>query len=586
LDPKNYDALRLLGRIHLQSGNIEIASQLTSQAVLEYPDLAPAYDDLGSVLHHCNQHDQAITCYKQALEIDPHQASTCNNLCNTLLQLNRHEEGIEWAKQAIKLEPKSFEAYVNLGCCFQNLAMSNAATSAYEAAISINPDCTEAHINLGALFLQLGNRLKAEKHLRAALKLNPQASDAWTNLRILTKEFGTERELQQVIEEAIRSDENCAVHHSARAAFLASHGKHQAATQTFKTALQLDPSRIEDWYNLGLIDLSAITDEDWLNLTRILDAPTITADHKAQIHYLFSLQAEHEKDAKAAFRHIQAMNKHKRSNLHFDITLEVKQMQDLYQIFTADFFVQRQEFGNPNVAPIFLVSLPRSGSTLVEQILSRHPAVDSKGELRHISDLAQTLNTDSGDAAVSNLIHHLPSASKDTVNSLASEYLKRSEYNSTNPSLTDKMPNNYLFLGLIHLLFPKARIVEIVRDPMDTCFGCYRRYFNQGQHFTYDLEEMARYLVAYQDLMGHWKSVLPNQIYTLSYESLVQQPAEHCNNPQNILRACWIIAICPGTMLASARMKVTALLELPALNRSGNRSTNHRSRPGDNRPTN
>jgi hypothetical protein len=242
----------------------------------------------------------------------------------------------------------------------------------------------------------------------------------------------------------------------------------------------------------------------------------------SHVGLLFALGTEldRRREFDAAFECFSRGNALRRRQQPFDPDRDRRLHGQLREVFTREFLAERVGQGNPDPAPIFIVGMPRSGSTLVEQILASHPAVDGTYELPELGQVARSAELERTDGlAYPAVLHQLDAAA---LAGLGAQYLALTRvHRGSAPRFTDKMPNNYLHVGLLALILPNARIINVRRHPLDTCLSCYMQLFAHGQSFSYDLRDLGEHYLQYQRLMDHWHSVLPGHVLDLQYEDLV-----------------------------------------------------------------
>ena len=375
----------------------------------------------------------------------------------------------------------------NLGHAFAQLGKLDAATAEYRRAVALKPDYAEALCNWGVA-LSILNRLDAaEARFRQAVAVDPTFASAHHNLAVTLKETGRLREAQRSAQRAIRlAPRNTAYY------------EHFAGMRRFKAG---------DRYVRALEGLAA-------------DAGAMSAAD--QIHLHFALAKAHEDTGKfeSAFAQLTAGNRLKRQQTDYDEAAMLGRFDRIRKLFTAGFIASRQGSGDPSPLPVFIVGMPRSGTTMIEQILASHPGVFGAGELKTL------------DYAAGAAIEALPGAppfpemaaamSGEDFRSLGASYAdKLAQLAPGAVRIVDKMPGNFVFAGLIHLALPQATIIHAVRDPLDTCVSGFSILF-RDQPFTYDLAELGRYYRQYRALMAHWRAVLPpHRFIDVQYEELV-----------------------------------------------------------------
>jgi hypothetical protein len=254
---------------------------------------------------------------------------------------------------------------------------------------------------------------------------------------------------------------------------------------------------------------------------------------------------EDDADYAASFEHYSSGNRLRRSQLAYDADEMSAFVRESMALYSAEFFASRAGFGATDPDPIFIVGLPRAGSTLIEQILASHPSVEGTMELPDMLAMAGALAGKRKRSEPSRYPAELANLSADTCRELGERYIgdTRIQRKTAKPFFIDKMPNNFRHIGLIHLILPRARIIDARRDPMSCCFSNLKQLFAQGQEFTYSIEDIARYYRTYLDLMRHWDDVLPGRVLRVQHEDVVDDLSgsvrrilEYCNLPFE--RAC------------------------------------------------
>jgi len=251
----------------------------------------------------------------------------------------------------------------------------------------------------------------------------------------------------------------------------------------------------------------------------------LSEEQRLFLDFALSRLAEQGQRYDEAFRYLTAANRLARKQTHYDVARMEVFFKDTRTVFSREFFARRTGFGLLDRTPIFIVGMMRSGSSLVEQILASHPDVHGAGEL---TDLKQIIYYFDGALNLQAYPDQVPDLGADQVAARAREYLRRlRDRGGEALRVTDKMPGNFRYLGMIHLLFPRAKIIHCRRHPLDVCLSCYRLYFSGAHPYAYNLRELGHYYRLYEGLMQHWHNVMPGAIHDIQYESLVaDQEAE------------------------------------------------------------
>jgi len=491
----NVDALVILGTVYYQQQDTQKAIEQFTSALNINPSDVFARNDLANVLGSIGQHQNAVEHYKRALSQYPNFDDCRINLADTLLKLEYYDEAIDHYQQAIKRHPKNAIIHNRLGSVFEKQGKIDKATLYYQAALEHNPNLLEARLNMGQI----------------VLASDPNAAEIWFS-------------------SALTVDPNYAEGHYWLGIHAQTIGNFQQATTCFQQAIRLNPEFYNAWYRLSMNrsfepsrqQLEVL--EQQFNAT-IKDSP----DDNILITLGFTLGRFQEQrgDYVSAFEYFNYANRLK-SRLHrFDKTQHDAQIDDIINTFNVEFYKQRNSWGSQSKLPVFIVGMPRSGTTLVEQILSAHPSIHGAGELQFMLDLVKSLKKSVPVPSKSHAgrFKHLE---HQQISDLARQYV--SDLQALAPEairILDKLPGNYLRLGIIFLLFPEARIIHCKRDPMDTCWSCYAQNFERGLNFTNDLENIGHAYRGYLNLMAHWQELFADQILEIQYEDLLEDPDTH-----------------------------------------------------------
>jgi tetratricopeptide (TPR) repeat protein len=309
-------------------------------------------------------------------------------------------------------------------------------------------------------------------------------------------------------------------------------GRQDESIAAYKRSIELAPQLGEAWWSLA--NLKTVRFSDSETATMLAQLKRTDLGDEDRFHFDFTLGKAFE-DAKRyaeSFTHYERGNALRAKGVHYDVADNTRQMERARQIFSAPLFAARRDMGCPAPDPIFIVGLPRSGSTLLEQILASHPLVEGTMELPDIADIVRDLTNGkiprNGELATNDVISHpyataIQGLSAQQLRELGERYLTqtRVQRKTNAPYFIDKMPNNFAHIGLIHLILPNAKIIDARRHPLGCCFSGFKQHFARGQHFTYGLDRIGRYYRDYVALMAHFDSVLPGRVHRVIYEALV-----------------------------------------------------------------
>jgi tetratricopeptide (TPR) repeat protein len=377
-------------------------------------------------------------------------------------------------------------------------------------------------------------RAEVEHILRDAMISFPDDPRPPTELGITLLNDSRQNEALELFDGVLKNNPDFAPAIFNRGIALTILGQAGIAKQSFERALTLDPS-IEGYYHFS--NLHTFTSEDdWLKrLVRHADEVTQSS---AKIDVEFGLAKAYEDmdDYEKAFDHLEKGNHEKRRTIQYDIRNDEMRIDQIIALSTTDFFNRFRGKVNSDISPIFILGMPRSGSTLLEQMLAAHPEINAGGELPYMLGVARNIG-----AAWESRKEHFLSDDLTVIADLqqgADIYTKLTANLRQDKRLfTDKLPGNFQFIGLIHLMFPDARIINCRRDPVDTCLSCYKKLFQSAVPYSFDLAELGRYYMLYDRLMKHWHTVLPGHILDAEYESILANPEQEL---RKILQFCGV----------------------------------------------
>lgn len=454
--PSQSEALGLLALACHQRGDMSQAEGWYRRALAVRPSDADAHFRLGMVLMSLSRAAEAETELREAVRLRPDSPDTWNNLGNVLFLSGRADEAIPCYREAVRLRPNWSEAHLNLGNALREHDHMAEGLAAYREAVRLRPDFPKAQMNLASALLETGDTVAAEKHLRECLRLNPRSPKVLSTL---------------------------------------------VANDLYRDA---DP-RAEE-------------------LRSLLADPKLGPSDAAHIHYTLGRLLDRAGSYDDAFLHFREANAirnelSRNTNEEFNPTAHSRLVDRIIACFTPEWIERHRGLGLDTEELVFVVGMPRSGSSLVEQILSHHPEAAGVGELRDLPRMLEALPRRLGtDDPYPDCLGQMDPA---MFRRLGEEYLTRvHELAGPARRITDKMLVNFLHLGLIAVLFPRARVVHCRRDPLDTCVSCFMQIF-RGLSFTLDLENLGRYFKDYERVMAHWRTVQPLPMLEVVYEELV-----------------------------------------------------------------
>jgi len=455
---------------------------------------------------------EAEALYRRILVSEPRHADSLHLLGLIAAQTGRLEPAVALIAQALAMKPDFAEAHNNLGNVLQELGRSMEAAAAYRRAIGLKGDYAEAHNNLSHALRSLGQRPAAVEACLRAIALQPRFAEAHNNLGNLLQDLGRPAEALAAYAQALALKPDYAEVHVNIGITQLMSGEKALAEQAVAQALAIDPDLPQAWYTRSDMKVFTPDDADIGKMEALLAAADVRGfGRQGRLRLLFALgKAWMEAgDADRAFAHLHAGNQLKRASFAYAVEDDVARHAAIARCFTPDMLSRMAGLGDPSDLPVFIVGMPRSGTTLIEQILASHPQLRGAGELELLPGLVDNIAARPSAAA-------LAAIGQDYAQQLA----------ALAPGVlrvVDKMPVNFRHVGLIRLMLPNARIIHCRRDPIDTCLSCYTKNFNGQQSYAYDLRELGLYHRSYDTLMQHWRAVLPaDRFIEVNYEDVVQ----------------------------------------------------------------
>ncbi|MFD1984891.1 tetratricopeptide repeat-containing sulfotransferase family protein [Mesorhizobium newzealandense] len=471
-------------------------------------------------LHQAGRRQEAEALYRQVLARKPNHAAAAHFLGLLLHQTGRSEEGLDLIEQSVSLQPTNPDFLNNFGTVMRDLGRIAAAIDFFRGAVDIRPDQLAARDNLGSSLKQLGQFEEAEEIYRGTLGRNPFHARARIGLAETLQEAGRLDEALAVFREAltIRPKDADLLH--GLGVGLMEKGKLDEAADHFRQALAVNPGMARAWLMLTQVKRQKERDAELTGMeAQHAKAPQ---DSLARMQLSFGLGKANDdlKDYGRAFDYFAEGNAIRRKGIDYDPARTRAEFEAMKATFDAGFFEKHRPSTISDDTPIFVVGMPRSGTTLIEQIIASHPQVYGAGEL-------SILKTAVGKQFPLSMKGGFPAGIADMPDKAFAEageaYLDM--LHARYPGfkhVTDKMPGNFLLVGFLHLMLPKAKIVHCARDAAATCLSIYKVHFRGDSHrYGYDLGELADFHNLYTDIMAHWHTVLPGVVHDVRYEDFV-----------------------------------------------------------------
>jgi tetratricopeptide (TPR) repeat protein len=556
--PDHFDAVYRLGIIAAQTRRIERAVELFRRAIALNKNIAGVHRNLGHALMELRRPKDALASYKRAIALDQNASESHFGRGLALYELKRLEVSIECYNKAIEINAGFAEAYYHRALVLRDLKRFQESLVSFDRVIALKPDFADAYINRGNVLCDLYRLEEALASLDQAIALRPDYAEAYSNRGNVLRALRRFDEALASSDKAIALKPGSARVHINRGNVLYELNRVDEALASFDKAIALDPSVADSYNNRGrvLIELGQSQEAYAAHLEALrLDPKSITAyfylagsktfsagdPHLAAMESLarseqalsnddctkldFTLGKAYAdlKDYRRSFTHLRAGNARKRATINYDEKSVFDFFDRIESVFTRDLIVAKASGGYPSSSlPVFVLGMPRSGTTLVEQIIASHPMVHGAGELHMLQEIVHSVRGPAGDMVSYPELALTLDASG--LRQVGERYVDRlHELAPGAERITDKMPANWYLVGLIHLTLPNAKILHVVRDPIDTCLSCFSNlFFSDTQNQTYDLGEIGRYYKRYQRLMAHWRCILPSECFLdVQYENVV-----------------------------------------------------------------
>ena len=522
INPRYAIAHNNLGNALGSLGRHDEAIACYEKALATRPDYAEASNNLGASLHALNRCAEALGWFEKALAIRRDFAEAHSNLGNALAALERHDEAIACHQRALAIRPDHAEALNGLGYALHAVRRYPEAIERFEKAVALRPDFAEAHANLGKTLAVLGRYREALGHFEQAAALRPGLAAAEIDLGAALRGLNRYDQAIRHYQRAIAIEPAAAQPRIGLGIAFQQAGRLAEARQCFETAVALEPNNPEGYSCLVSVVTSAAGDPHVAAMEALAnDMTRMPPGARTVLHFALGKALAECGEQQRSFGHFLAGNALRRRQIRYDEAAILGRIERIRALFTAELMQQKAGLGDPSRRPIFILGMPRSGSTLVEQVLASHPKVFGAGERTEFRSAVGSAGVHTNDTPFPDAAPALNGAQ---LRRLAEAYLaalNAAAGDSPAERITDKLPANFRFVGLIHLALPNARIIHTSRDPIDTCLSCFSTLF-ETQPFTYDLAELGRYHRAYARLMEHWRAVLPPGVMLdVQYEALV-----------------------------------------------------------------
>ena len=553
-NPNHIDSLYLAAVSARYLKQFDDSKQYIEHLLLNAPDMGRAYQELGHLNRDMGNEEKAAAHYRQACELNPALLAAWNSLYKYFTNNNNKPAADHALEQINKL--KSLPGSLLYIDQILNEGRLGVAEAKCRAFLKENPTHTYAMSLLSEIANRLGYFDDAEFLLEKAVEFKPDDGDLRMKYAsILRKKQKFAKTMEQVDILCDMDPENL-TYQAQKASEIMQNGDHEAAVvlldnileknpynfssltskghaqktlgktdlaiESYQSAYQIKPDHGEAFFSLSNLKTYSFSDVELMAMREQVSRVDLSLRDKAYFHFALAQGCEVKGEYEEAFFHLEKGNKIKNDQSQYSIERMDKELQAQIDVCDDSFFNDLGEGGNPTKDPIFILGLPRAGSTLIEQILASHSMIDGTLELPNILSMAQSLRGDDIYGKLGNYPKSMQSLTLEEREAFGQKFIDDTKmHRKEAPFFTDKMPNNFRHIGLIHLIMPNAKIIDARRYPLDCCFSMFKQLFAQGQEFSYGLAEAGSYYRSYVKLMDHWEQVLPGKILRVNNEDVI-----------------------------------------------------------------
>ena len=554
LNPGCVHHLRLLGHTLMKQNRLAEAEKQLHLALEIRPGFPHLHEDIGSVLAMQQRYEEAIPYFEKAIQLEPALPLAHKKLGQALVAVGRGEdaddsfkeyfeqkpdkgeiaiglehmkedridEAIEIFQKLLKENPDNVDAMRHLAVVFWKNQKSLAnAEALLRRATKLAPDYVVAWLNLGAVLLDKHQAVSAIDCYQEATRIDPENPAAWAGLGSAFAQAAYTEKSVQAYAKSVSLNPQAAGVQMGYAHVLKTVGDQVGALRAYRAAVEAKPHFGEVYWSMANLKIFNFEEEEVSAMLRQLENEKLSESAEYHIRFALGKAFEDKKDYESAWKYYHSGNQLKRTEVYHDPVFEDERSARIEEVFSKKFLDQNSGSGFEANDPILIVGLPRSGSTLVEQILASHSQVEGTSELPILSRIAESVGRYRSDD-VSFPMAALDLRKKDW-RAYGQQYMEETRRHrlTEKPFFTDKLPNNFSYVGFLHLILPNARVINARRHPYDSCLGTYKQLWGTGQHFSYDMFDLAEYYKNYHSLMTHWHEALPGKVLDVQYEETV-----------------------------------------------------------------
>ena len=569
VSPNHPPALLLLAAAQRRQGNNTAALAVLEPLAQTQSAWATAQYELGLALTEAGRGDEAIAALRKTVKLKPQHPDAWRRLadhllatgdatggdaayathiqCSATTPMLQHAAAAMVAndipkaetilKEHLKHSPTDVPAIRMLAEVAVRCGQNEAAEKLLQRCLELAPSFTAARYNYAVLLQRQNDSESALVEIELLLKDDPK-SPSYRNLAaVILSRIGEYERSSKFYAELLAEYPGNAKVWLSYGHVLKTEGRQETCIDAYRQSIARDPAFGEAYWSLANLKTFRFKEKDLEAMRQQLSDKALSDENRLHFHFALGKASEDSKDHATSFEHYDKGNALHHSKLNYDAEMNTTRVQRLKQKFDREFFAARAGFGCAAPDPIFIVGMPRSGSTLLEQILSSHSQVEGTTELPDIISMAKDLRQESGSQEIVAYAEILATKNETQLRELGEQYIENTRVHrkTDRPFFIDKMPNNFLHTGMIHLVLPNAKIIDTRRHPLGCCFSNFKQYYARGQSFSYNQSDMGRFYRDYVELMAHYDAVLPGKVHRLIYEETV---ADTENQVRQVLDYC------------------------------------------------
>jgi Flp pilus assembly protein TadD len=528
--------ISILGAILLKSGRLDESEQQLRRAIKLAPEFAKPHDDLAGLCMHRKDFRQAESLFRRATELQPENGPSWFGLVHALKGQGDLAQARNVCGQVLVRRPEDMNAMRLMAVVLTEEGHLPEAGRLLHRIVDKAPENVGAALDLAHFHVEQHQFSQAIVLFRRAAELEPGNPDTHFSLAKVLSITGFSREALDAYDAGLALDPESYPGRSGRLHALRALGRSEDVIAGYRSCIQEGVNVGESWWSLSSLRTYAFSDEELDQMTTLRLSDGISEFDGAYLDFAIGKALDDRHRYDEAWQYYSSGNSARRETVYYDgVQLE----SEIDTIIESIDPAALQRAGKPvsqTVTPVFIIGMPRSGSTLIEQILASHSAVEATTELPYMIGLGKRYMV----AGADNSAPAIVGLDADKLIEVGDLYLQASSLHrrASKPWFVDKMPDNFLYVGLISMVLPGAKIIEARRNSLDTCVGNYRQLFAKGKEFSYDLEELGDYYLQYRRIMQHWEKLLPEKVLTVDYEVLVENTEpeirrilSHCELP-------------------------------------------------------